>query len=231
MQVDRAERIERAWAELAGVSQLQPLQILVRPRSRLGREGWVAVLCIGSKLVIAVPERGLVARVEGALSGVPRVGIRADEVLAALPHGEVLGPASLFYPPEARPLEQPPDVFRGGQTELDAFRRGLSEIDLDESGLRDVDSDVFAVRDDAANLVALCGYRRWPAHIAHLCVATATRHRRRGAGRRVALAAIADATRKGLLPQWRARPEASKALARSVGLEEWGFQLSLRLEE
>ena len=230
MQADRAERIERAWAELAGVPRLLPRQVLVRPRSMLGREGWVAVLYVGGKLAVAVPEHAFVSRIERALSEVRETGITSDDVLAALPRGEVIGPASLFYPPDSRPHEPPPDVFRAEPAELREFTRALSAADLDESGLHDVDSDVFAVRGEGS-LVAACGYRRWPAHVAHLCVATAPHHRRRGAGRRVARAAIADATHHGLLPQWRARPEASKALARALSLEEWGFQLSLRLSE
>ena len=231
MQAEQARRIERSWAELAGVPRLLPRQIIVRPRSMLGREGWVAVLFIGGNLAVAVPEDALVQRVGDALSEVPLPGINAEAVLSALTSVEVVGPASLFYPPGSSPFEREPDVFRAAPAELDEFRRTLSEIDLVESGLRDVGSDVFALRGDASALVAVCGYRRWPAHIANLFVATAPHHRRLGAGRRVAREAIADAISNGLLPQWRARPEASKALARSLGLEEWGFQMSLRLDE
>jgi hypothetical protein len=231
VQTEQAERIERAWAELASIPRLEPRQIIVRSRSMLGREGWVAVLFVGGRLAVAVPEHALVARVEDALSEVPLIGMTAEAVISALPSVEVLGPAALFYLPGTGKLEQEPNVVRAARAELDAFRRALSELDLDESGLRDVDSDVFAVRDDTSAPVAMCGYRRWPAHIAHVCIGTAPDHRRLGAGRRVARAAIADAIGNGLLPQWRAKPDPSKALARSLGLEEWGFQMSLRLAD
>ena len=41
--------------------------------------------------------------------------------------------------------------------------------------------------------------------------------------------AYAQALAMGLVPQWRARPEASKGVARALGLTELGEQLSLRL--
>jgi ribosomal protein S18 acetylase RimI-like enzyme len=92
-----------------------------------------------------------------------------------------------------------------------------------------VTSDLFAIYDEVGQLAAVCGYEHWPARIAHLCVATAPQYRRRGAGRKVSEAAIASAVAEGLLPQWRARPEASKMLARSLGFEELGLQMSVRL--
>ncbi|WP_437441411.1 GNAT family N-acetyltransferase [Streptomyces aureus] len=55
-----------------------------------------------------------------------------------------------------------------------------------------------------------------------------------GRGRRLARhagsAAVAHALAAGLLPQWRARPPASRRVARSLGFRELGSQLSVRLE-
>ncbi len=77
--------------------------------------------------------------------------------------------------------------------------------------------------------VAVAGYRQWPAGLAHLSVLVHPQHRRQGHGHRVAAAATASALRKGLLAQWRARPEASRALSRSLGYTELGEQLSVHL--
>jgi len=49
-----------------------------------------------------------------------------------------------------------------------------------------------------------------------------------GHARRAAAAATRQAITENLLPQWRARPPASQALARSLGLIELGAQLSLQ---
>lgn len=231
MQPRQAERIHGAWAEIAGVPRLATFQVLVRPRSMLGREGWIGVLALGDTLTLTVPERDLVRRIESAFPEAPLPRVTAEEIVARLPAVEVLGPAGLFYP--AGPVTPPPpdtNVTRATRDELDDFMDRLSASDLDESGLRDLETDAFAARDEDSRPIAVCGFKCWPANIAHLCVATRPGDRRRGAGRRVARAAMADAIGNGLLPQWRARPEASKALARSLGLEEWGYQMSLRVQ-
>lgn len=230
MQPPRAEQILRAWAELAGVPSLTACQVIVRPRSMLGREGWVGLVVGGGTLTAAVPREDLVPRVETALSAISLRAPSPAEIEARLRPLAVLGPASLFYPPG--PLDPPaisPDVSRIAPVEWEPFRLALPESDLDESGLRELEADAFGVRDHDSKLIAACGYLRWPGQIAHLCVATLPGNRRRGAARRAAEAAISDATANGLLPQWRARPEESKALARALGLEEWGFQMSLRI--
>lgn len=43
-------------------------------------------------------------------------------------------------------------------------------------------------------------------------------------------AAVAHALTAGLLPQWRARAQASRRVARALGLRELGSQLSVRLD-
>ncbi len=62
-----------------------------------------------------------------------------------------------------------------------------------------------------------------------MSVLTAADARGRGLARAVAAAAVADALGNGLLPQWRARPEASLRVARALGFRELGTQLSVRL--
>lgn len=64
---------------------------------------------------------------------------------------------------------------------------------------------------------------------AHLCVLTAPDARGRGLARQVARAATAHALIAGPLPQWRARPPASRRVAQALGYREAGRQLSVRL--
>ncbi|WP_223839676.1 GNAT family N-acetyltransferase [Saccharopolyspora pogona] len=73
------------------------------------------------------------------------------------------------------------------------------------------------------------GYQTWPASTAHLCILTAPKQRGRGLARQVASAAVAHALDAGLLPQWRARPEASRRVATALGFRALGAQLSVRL--
>lgn len=76
--------------------------------------------------------------------------------------------------------------------------------------------------------MAAAGYRLWPRRTAHLSVLTAPAARGRGLARTVASAAVAHALAADLLPQWRARPPASRRVAAALGFEELGAQLSLR---
>ncbi|WP_326702558.1 GNAT family N-acetyltransferase [Streptomyces cyaneofuscatus] len=78
-------------------------------------------------------------------------------------------------------------------------------------------------------MLAAAGYAHWPRDTAHLCVLTAPDARGGGLARRVASEATAHALAAGLLPQWRARPAASRRVAAALGYRELGAQLSVRL--
>jgi RimJ/RimL family protein N-acetyltransferase len=60
-------------------------------------------------------------------------------------------------------------------------------------------------------------------------VLTATAARDRGLARAAASAAVAHAIKEDRLPQWRARPLASRRVARALGFRELGLQVSIRL--
>ncbi|MFE7446440.1 GNAT family N-acetyltransferase [Streptomyces chartreusis] len=111
-----------------------------------------------------------------------------------------------------------------------ALMTSVSSEDAGESGMDEITSATFIVR-NGADLVAAAGYQVWPATTAHLCVLTAPGERGRGLARQVASAAVAQALRDGLLPQWRARSMASRNVARSLGFRELGSQLSICLDQ
>jgi len=94
--------------------------------------------------------------------------------------------------------------------------------------MRGLTSAVFAVCEHG-QVVAAAGYRDWPCGTAHLSVLTAAAARGRGLARAAASAAVAHAIGEGKLPQWRARPEASRRIARALGFRELGSQVSIRL--
>ena len=78
-------------------------------------------------------------------------------------------------------------------------------------------------------IISAAGYRDWPCDVAHMSMLTLTSARGRGLARTVASAALTHAIQQGKLPQWRARPQASRRVARALGFRELGFQVSIRV--
>ncbi|MFH8345476.1 GNAT family N-acetyltransferase [Streptomyces sp. NPDC018045] len=146
-----------------------------------------------------------------------------------------------------------------GPAAVTALLEAAGRTDAEESGLAEITSPAFAVCPQGAGpvsagavdagavgagavgagavgadepvLTAAAGYRHWPRGTAHLCVLTAPDRRGEGLARRVASAAVAHALAAGLLPQWRARLPASRRVARALGFQEVGSQLSVRLAD
>jgi RimJ/RimL family protein N-acetyltransferase len=100
--------------------------------------------------------------------------------------------------------------------------------DVAESGIGKITTPAFAIREHG-QVVAAAGYRDWPCGTAHLSVLTASAARGRGLAQAAASAAVAHAIAEGRLPQWRARPQASRRVARALGFRELGAQVSIRL--
>ncbi|MBB4697566.1 hypothetical protein BKA14_007714 [Actinoplanes abujensis] len=227
-------RVRSLWVELAGVpaSGSEDKDVIVSPRSRLCPPGWCGIVDLGSVAIVTAPDARSAAALRPALS--------TADWLTRLPVAEVLGPATLLYcdGESFRPASGPADFVRGvdeatadqvvalpaAHPDVVALRAGVSADEDGEAGLADITSQAFVVRGKAA-----AGYEVWPRATAHLSVLTAIEWRGRGLARLVASAATADALSKGLMPQWRARPEASRRVARGLGFREFGTQLSIRL--
>jgi GNAT superfamily N-acetyltransferase len=224
------DRAKTAWASLVGAGDLDGTHVMLDPTSPLCPRGWIGILSVDDGVVAAVPRGDLRDPVVDALNGLsPSEATDPEVVLTRLPPiAEVMGPAALFYADEALRLVPTTDVREVVAAELDTLFRSVPQGDLDESGLSKITSSAFVVRTVDGDLAAACGYRHWPNGVAHLCALTDPAHRRHGHGRAVAAAAISRAQDEHLLPQWRARPPASRALARSLGLIELGAQLNLR---
>jgi hypothetical protein len=219
----------RAWARLAGLAEIDGLQVVVDASSPLGRRGWIGILALDGTVTACVPRPALVRPVAAALGGLTsREATDPDVVGARLPPTRaVLGPAALFYPPAGFAAADVPGVEQVPTGDARELFRVVAADELDESGLLEVTGPLFASRAAGGGLAAVCGYRRWPNQVAHLSVLAHPGHRREGHARRAAAAAIRRAVDEGLLPQWRARPAASQGLARRLGLVELGAQLSL----
>ncbi|MCM2579157.1 GNAT family N-acetyltransferase [Streptomyces meridianus] len=209
------------------------LSVVTSPGSRLCPPSWAGVVELGGSAIVTAPDRRSARMLRRALSTVPP-GTRtdADALRRVLPVAEVLGPAALAYLADGDFRPSPGervDALDPRHPGLGELTRSVGEEGSNESGIEDVTSPVFVVRDGSV-VVAAAGYRTWPGATAHLSVLTDQRLRGRGLARRVASAAVAHARADGLLPQWRARPETSRRVARSLGFRDLGSQLSLRPE-
>ncbi|TMR18685.1 GNAT family N-acetyltransferase [Nonomuraea turkmeniaca] len=229
------EQARRLWAGLARVPATFPLRggvnVVVAPESSLCPPGWAGVVALDGAVLATVPDAGLIEPLRGTLVRQVR---EADIDLGSLPSRlsavEVLGPATLAYldaedfvPAHAEVERVPVDHH-----DVRALMAAVEKADADESGLEGITSPAFVVR-AGRDVVAAAGYRSWLGMAAHVCVLTAPGHRGRGLAREAASAAVADALAGGLLPQWRARPEVSRRVARALGFRESGSQLSILL--
>ncbi|MFJ4439655.1 GNAT family N-acetyltransferase [Streptomyces sp. NPDC088923] len=220
------------WSELAGLPQEFPstageVRVAVAPGSRLCPDGWVGVVTLGGTALVTVPDEETGELVRGART-LTESGLRER-----LPVTSVLGPAALSYvsgeaflpvAPGAPQVERLPSAH----AYLRELERAAGEADAAEASLDEITSPAFVIREHGRPLAA-AGYAHWPHRTAHLCVLTAPGSRGRGLARTTASAATAHALAAGLLPQWRARPPASRRVAAALGYLELGTQLSLRL--
>jgi hypothetical protein len=221
---------EAAWAALLGLPTLGGLSVLVRPESPLSPTGWIGILRVGGTVTATVPHEGLRLEVEDALARVTiEQSVIPSELLIRLPTvEEVMGPAALFYPENLLSWEQTAAVEEVPVEELALLLESADSSDVEESGLAEITGTASVLRSPSGVPIAAGGYRVWPNQVANLSILTSPAHRREGHGAAVASAAIEKALGASLLPQWRARPMTSRALAAKLGLVELGAQLNLR---
>lgn len=212
---DLVVRARRLWEELAGGRFPDPdtVRVVENPDSRICPPGWVGVVQLAGAILATAPT--------AAQAELLRRTINPD----ALPVLDRLGPAQLAYtadlPSEAGIAEWV------GETELSELIAAVRPDEAGESGVAGL-RRAAVVRENGP-ILAAAGWAPWPAGTAHLCVLTAAQARGRGLATRAAAAATADALAAGMLPQWRARIEASQRVAARLGYRTIGEQLSLHL--
>jgi GNAT superfamily N-acetyltransferase len=228
-------RARDLWEHLAGTATgfAPAISVAVSPQSGLCPPGWIGIVVIGDAALATAPDPETARLAGQVLSGLPAASLTSADVLTSrLPVAEILGPAALAYldPAEFRP--GPGDAaitpLGPGDPGLSQFLLAADAGDLEESGLEEITTPAFAVREHG-QVMAAAGYHDWPCGTAHLCVLTAAEARGRGLARVAASAAVAHAISEGKLPQWRARPDASRRVARGLGFRELGSQVSIRL--
>ncbi|WDQ02780.1 GNAT family N-acetyltransferase [Micromonospora chalcea] len=233
---DVSHRVQDLWAGLAGVATSFPadgVRVVVSAGSRLCPPAWAGIVVLGGSGIATAPDAAAARFLRESLTGRPlRSAVEDGRWDGERGVVDVLGPASLAYLDERefRPEPATAEVARlsPGHPDLDRLVADVSADDLAESGIGEITSPVFVVR-DGVRVVAAAGYDNWPDAVAHLCVLTSAHFRGRGLARAVASAAVAEALANRLLPQWRARPEPSRRLARRLGFRELGAQVSIKL--
>ncbi|GGN88135.1 hypothetical protein GCM10011579_081640 [Streptomyces albiflavescens] len=227
------------WETLAAVpvsfSLAGGLDVVTSPASQLAPPSWAGIVVLGDSAIVTAPTDTAMQVLRRILAMMPTSSLTSpDTVRAVLPVNEVLGPAVLGYVSRDgfRPVTADRRIERlaPGHQDLMTLVKSVPPEDADESGMDEITSAAFVVR-KGTDVVAAAGFQAWPAAVAHLCVLTAPGERGRGLARQVASAAVAQALADGLLPQWRARPMASRNVARALGFRELGSQLSLRLNQ
>jgi RimJ/RimL family protein N-acetyltransferase len=209
------------------------VRVVASPESRLCPRGWVGVVVLGDAAIVTAPDEHVAEAVGAAFADLSvEATVNPDAVAAVLPVAEVLGPAGLSYlsPAEFRPalaggllVEQLPVEH----SDLRELEHSAGPEDADEAALAEITSPAFVVRVDGT-AVAAAGYRAWPRRTAHISILSSPAWRGRGLGRAAASSAVAHALAEGMLPQWRARPPASRRVAAALGFRELGAQLSWR---
>ncbi|MGI9006153.1 MAG: GNAT family N-acetyltransferase [Streptosporangiaceae bacterium] len=250
-EADLARQVRAGWEQLTapyGQPRARfsvPLRVTASAGSGICPPGWIGIVTIGGAVLATAPDQASALAVQGAMASVPLARVTDPDVLRTrLPVVDLLGPASLAY------LAPGPDSPGLGADEPGADEPGADEPQLaelspqdpslrdflaaadpaerDESGLAGITSPAFAVT-RSGRVLSAAGYRRWPNGFAHLCVLTAADARGGGLARLGGAAAVGHALAAGLLPQWRARLEPSRAVARSLGFADLGHQVSLRI--
>jgi hypothetical protein len=194
----------------------------------------VGVVVLGDAAIATASDHDTAVILRATFAGLPVASLTdVNRLGEVLPVAAALGPATLAYTDTrdfcAASGAGIVQALPAGHADLAALIACVDEEEVGESGIDEITSPVFVVR-DADNVVVAAGYRQWPGSVAHLCVLTIPKCRGRGLARVAASAAVADALANDLLPQWRARPDASRRVARALGFHEVGAQLSLRLE-
>ncbi|WP_329360255.1 GNAT family N-acetyltransferase [Streptomyces sp. NBC_01483] len=231
-------RARGLWEGLAGVpvsfAPTGGVNVVVSPESALCPVGWVGAVALSGSAIVTVPSEGAAVIVRDALASLPVEDVVDGAVVRELlPVTRVLGPATLAYasPEGFRPAEAGAltvEQLPSGDLELRLLEQAAGHEDAGEAALDEITSSVFVVREHG-QVVAAAGYRAWPGRAAHIGVLTAPQARGRGLARVTGSAAVAHALAAGLLPQWRARPLASRRVAAVLGFQELGSQLSLEI--
>lgn len=224
-------RVRAMWATLAGSDEFPESGMLVvcSPSSQICPKGWAGIVAIHNGVLATAPSRPEVGALTRALRDVKPAG-DWSVVFATAP--EARGPANLAYA-EVLTTSRPGgagevELLAADDPSVRAFVARVPDADREEAHVEASTSPLACLR-DGNDVVAAAGYRVWLDDVAHMSVLVDPAWRGRGLATTVAYTAAEHACASGLVAQWRARPPASRAIARKLGFVDVGQQISVRL--
>ncbi|WP_020077084.1 GNAT family N-acetyltransferase [Cryocola sp. 340MFSha3.1] len=230
MKAEAEARVDGYWAEVFEVEVARIWHPGIH--TTWARDPWPGVYVLVRPGVVRLRAPGSErAKLEPILRGVAAedaldAGRWRVDLDAFSPH--VLGPAIHSY--RSDPVTSDPrDIAVVSEHDVRLFADEVGEGEFEESGLADA-TTVFGVRENG-RLVAAAGLSVWMAEPSDIGVLTLPGARGRGYGRRVAAAAVNEAIELAGIARWRslASNAASRSLARSLGFEDRGENLGIRL--
>lgn len=222
-------RVRSMWAGKAGAKSLPGAHdvIVVNADSNICRPGWAGIVMLDGAAIAVAPTEKDVDAVQACIDRA-----RVDGLAAVLADAtDLIGPADLAYLDSASfrlpGVQVKTEWLSRTDARVEVMCAAVDPEELGEAGGLAVDELACAL--DGDTVTAAAGYEVWDGGIAHLDVLTAPTHRGLGLGKRVSSVAVQRAFDAGLIPQWRARPAASKGIARALGFVPVGEQASFRL--
>ncbi|MGB8860027.1 MAG: GNAT family N-acetyltransferase [Ilumatobacteraceae bacterium] len=232
------ERVQAVWRELTtarhGFAE-HDVCLAETDSHRAAPDGWVAVVRIGHRAVVAGPAAQLDRISDDARRSSPVQLVDRDFVRRHFRPLHTLGPARLYYgsPTVPVPAGRTIGPLELSDSRVQAVLADASQAERDEAGVGHTTSGIFVALDADGVPISVCAWTLWPGDVAHISSLTAAAHRGCGAGLAAAHRALTEAAARGLLPQWRVAHwnAASIGLAQRLGLRHLGDQYSIRLDE
>lgn len=219
------------WGGKAGAAEVPgPTDVVVvNADSNICRAGWSGIVMIDGAAIAVAPTDDAVAAVQERIDVARTHGL----AVALEDATQLIGPADLSYL-DAQSFRPPVAVTKlewlaRSDPRVEVFTASVDPDELDEAGGLDVEGLLTCAVDDNGEVVAAAGALNWDGLVGHFDVLTAPSHRGRGLAKIVSADAVQRILDVGLIPQWRARPAASKGVAKALGFVPVGEQASFRL--
>ncbi|GAA2067295.1 GNAT family N-acetyltransferase [Leifsonia soli] len=223
-------RVDNYWAEVFEVESARVWEPGIR--TTWTKDPWPGVYVLVRPGVVRLraprPERAKLEPVFRTITAEGALNTRHWQNALAAFSPQVLGPAIHSYrsDPVARDSW---DIELVSEPDLALFAREAEDGEFEESGLANA-TRVFGLREHG-KLAAATGLSAWMNEPSDVGVLTLPWARRRGYGQLVAAAAVNEAIALAGIARWRslANNAASRSLARSLGFEDRGENIGIRL--
>lgn len=218
-------RILATWANALGMSPQD---------ARKDEWGFVERPDLQAVVVVRVEGCGLAAAPPRVLDQLrhasPELLLDAAALARMLPGASPIGSADLFFT-EHSPQPSSTTATAARASDVATVRAGVSAAEWEESGIEETEHQ-WAVLGPQGVPAAVAGFSPWRSELAQLAVLASPQHRRAGFAYAAAAVATEEASRNGLIAQWRSRQGnvASRALAQRLGFTQLGVQAAVRLQ-